>query len=589
MRIAIINKKKCKAPKDCDYVCVRFCPRVRAGDETIVIDTDKKAIVNEKLCIGCGICVKKCPFEAIKIVNLPDELEKEKVHQYSKNSFRIYNLPIPKKERVVGLLGENGIGKTTAFRILSNEIKPNLGNYENPPDEKKIFEFFRGTETQTFLEDLYKNNLKFALKSQYVDLIPKMFKGKVIDLLKKVDERNELKEVAEKLEITNILDRDILQISGGELQRVAIAATLLKNADVVFFDEPSSYLDIKQRLKVAEIIREVSESKKSKYTLVVEHDLIMLDYMTNLIHLIYGEAGAFGIVSLPYPSRNAINYYLSGKIKEENIIFRNEAIKFEIKSPTASVEKFKLSEWPDMEVKLGEFKLKINPGSIYQNEVIGIIGPNGIGKTTFVKVLAGEIKSNLKTNLKVSYKPQYIKVDEDITVKDYLEKNCDEFGKDWFLVQVIKPLGVDKLLKQKVGSLSGGELQSVAISACLGKNADLYLIDEPSAHLDVNKRVEVAKLIRRVIKEKGGAGLIVDHDIMLIDYVSEKLMVFTGKPSLNGDCNGPFEMRKGMNLFLKEMNITMRRDKTTKRPRINKLDSVKDKEQKEAGEYYYYE
>jgi len=118
MRIAILIKDRCK-PKNCAKECIKFCPRVRAGDETIVMGEEGKPIISEELCVGCGICVHKCPFDAIKIIGLAEELKEDLVHQFSKNGFRLFRLPIPKEGSCIGILGPNGIGKTTAIKSMT--------------------------------------------------------------------------------------------------------------------------------------------------------------------------------------------------------------------------------------------------------------------------------------------------------------------------------------------------------------------------------------------------------------------------------------------------------------------------------------
>ncbi|OYT53661.1 MAG: ribosome biogenesis/translation initiation ATPase RLI, partial [Candidatus Altiarchaeales archaeon ex4484_2] len=217
-------------------------------------------------------------------------------------------------------------------------------------------------------------------------------------------------------------------------------------------------------------------------------------------------------------------------------------------------------------------------GVLYRSEVLGILGPNATGKTTFIKMLADVIKPDNREigyNLKVSYKPQYIKPSAE-TVR------CLKL-KTYF----IKKLNLAHLLESRLDELSGGELQRVAVADCLSQDADLYLLDEPSAYLDVEERLRLAKYLRRFSEDNETSVLVVDHDILLIDYLSDKLMVFSGKSGRHGGASESLSLRDGMNLFLKEMDVSFRRDLDSGRPRANKPDSVKDREQKKKGEYYY--
>lgn len=587
MRIAIILKDRCQ-PKKCNQECISYCPPVRTGVDAVAMGPKGKPVIAEELCVGCGICVHKCPLEAIKIIQLPHELEGELVHQYGKNAFRLYRLPVPRKGQVIGLLGPNGIGKTTAVSILAGQIVPNLGDFDCPGDWNKVLEKYSGTEIHDYFVKLANGRLKTAVKPQYVDKLPGVHKGLVSDLLSKVDDGNRMDEVTERLGIHGVLKRDISKISGGELQRVAIGATLLKEADVYFFDEPSSYLDIYQRLEIAKVIQELSERKQ---VVVIEHDLAVMDFLSDLVHIMYGDEGAYGVMAQPRAVRTAINTYLDGYLREENVRFRDSHIKFEKKAPAKEWKAEVLVRFPALTKRFKTFTLKVNEGRIRKGEVVGAVGPNATGKTTFVKMLAGEIEptsGKVETEAIVSYKPQYIKPQFEGSVREMLIATIGkDFEAGYFQSEVSHPLNLKYLLEKDVNTLSGGELQRVSIAECLGRNADIYLIDEPSAYLDSNQRMIASKTIRRVIEKIGKSAVVVDHDVYMIDLISDSLMVFSGEPSAKGVADGPMEMREGMNRFLKDVQITFRRDPDSGRPRINKKDSRLDREQKSKGEYYY--
>ncbi len=585
MHIAVVIHDRCQFKK-CNYECRTYCPPVRMGIDTVVITEKGYPKIIEELCEGCGICVHKCPFEAVKIIGLPEELKEELVHQYGENGFRLYRVPYVQKGKVVGLLGPNGVGKTTSLNILSGNLIPNLGDFQSEPSWEKVIEYFSGTVMADYFSKLRDGEIRTALKPQYVDKIPMVFKGKVRELLRNVSE--DMEDVVSLLGIGNILDREVDKLSGGELQMVAIAATMLKDADVYFFDEPSSYLDIYQRLRIANIIKELSSEK---IVFVVEHDLAILDFIADVVHILYGSEGAYGIVSQIRATRNAINSFLEGYLREENIRFRPWKIEFTEHPPKKTVELPTLIKWPYIEKRFENFTLEVEPGEIKIGQVVGVVGPNAMGKTTFVKILAGVLEADrgkIEDEVKVSYKPQYIKPDYDGTVEELLMFTMKErMTNSFFLSEIIHPLGIKHLYSKDVTSLSGGEMQRLAIALALGREADLYLLDEPSAYLDSNQRMIAAKVIRRVMENTGKSALVVDHDVYFIDIISDDVMVFSGEPGRHGKGRGPYPMREGMNLFLKDVGITFRRDGDTRRPRINKPGSYNDREQKERGEYYY--
>jgi ATP-binding cassette subfamily E protein 1 len=568
--------------------CYKYCPKVRTGDETIVIGEDGKPIISEELCPGCGICINKCPFEAIRIVGLPEELTEDLVHQFGRNGFRLFRLPTPREGKVIGLLGPNGIGKTTIINILSGNLVPNLGDYEREPRWESVLVHFAGREVANHLKKVADGTIKTSLKPQYVDKIPTLFPHRVDELLKKSNETGEMEAVIDSMDLSGCLERKTTELSGGELQRLTMAATMLKEADIYFFDEPSSYLDIHQRLTVAKSIRELSLTKQ---VVVIEHDLAVLDFLGDEVYLMYGSEGAYGIIAHPRAVRTAINTYLSGYLREENIRFRDTEIRFETHAPRAGWETGTLIEFGDLEKNLNGFSLMTGAGKVHAGEVVGVVGRNSTGKTTFVKMLAGIInptKGTLETNIKVSYKPQYLKPEFEGTVRElYFSTVGKGFESGFFQSEIFTPLNLKPLMDSLITSLSGGELQRTAIALSLMTEADMYLIDEPSAYLDSSQRMVAARTIRRVMEKSGKSALIVDHDVYFIDLVSDSLMVFGGEPSVHGTSKGPFWLREGMNMFLQNLGITFRRDPDTKRPRINKLDSVLDREQKAKGEYYY--
>lgn len=581
-RIAIVKKDRCN-PVGCGgYLCAKVCPVNMEGQDCIVPGPppEKKPVIDEHLCTGCGICPNRCPFDAIDIINLPEKLE-HPIHRYGRNGFHLYSLPTPVFGKVVGVLGRNGIGKSTAIKILSGLLKPNLGQDEEGSWDA-IVDFFKGKEAQRYFEALRDKKIKVAYKPQHVELIAETTKGKVSELLKKVDERGQLDEVVELLDLKEVLGREISQVSGGELQRIAIAATVLRKANLYVFDEPTSYLDIKQRIRVSKFIKSLANEDTA--VLVVEHDLIILDYMTDMLHIMYGKEGSYGVVSFPKTTRAAMNTYLEGFLKEENMRFRNHSIKFLSRPPKKFQQRPPITSWEGVKKKLGDFQLDASDGKLVQGEVVGVLGENGTGKTTFVKVLADAIKPDsgkVVGDVRVAYKPQYLEGKSDELVMNVLATAQRKFD-----TLLIRPLNLQPLMMKPINTLSGGELQRVAIAKCLSEDADVFLLDEPSAYLDIEQRLAFSKVIRDVVEVRDVNVLIVDHDLLFIDYLSDKMLVFEGTPARKGSAKGPFKLSDGMNHFLNEVDVTMRRDKETNRPRINKPGSQLDQEQRASGNLY---
>jgi len=473
-------------------------------EETIVVDEDtNKPIISEVLCSGCGICVHKCPFEAITIVNLPQELETP-IHQFGPNTFRLYRLPIPRESQVLGLLGANGVGKTTAIRILSGEITPNLGEYQSE-EEHDLSTYFRGSELQTYFERMQSGNLKVIMKPQQITRIPTVIKGTVAVVVEKMDERAVSEELIKALDMEAALPKKTQSLSGGELQRLALIVAMSREADVYYFDEPSSYLDINQRLNVSKAIRKLSEEKS---VIVVEHDLALLDYLSDYVHVLYGQPGVYGICSVPYGVRVGINSYLRGYLKEENVRFRREEIVFDTAGKIWKGKEILLG-YPALSKKFKEFTFQGQAGEIHTGEVIGIIGPNAIGKSTFVKILAGvlEAEDEFVTTLKISYKPQYIESEYEGTVQEVLFQVNKGLLTSLQMTEIVKPLNLEQLMEIEdrwVGTAS--EL----LGALEGRAEELHI--NPHAKGWPGNASALSKRLKVVETDLAHAGILVTRD-----------------------------------------------------------------------------
>ncbi|EGX53321.1 hypothetical protein AOL_s00006g187 [Orbilia oligospora ATCC 24927] len=605
-RIAIVSSDKCK-PKKCRQECRKSCPVVRTGKLCIEVTPESKiAFISERLCIGCGICPKKCPFGAIHIINLPTNLETQVTHRYSANSFKLHRLPTPRPGQVLGLVGTNGIGKSTALKILAGKLDPNLGRYDNPPTWEEILKYFRGSELQNYFLRLLEEHLKAIIKPQYVDQLPKaMVREKarnpkldttVGGLLKSKNDRDVLDHALDILELKQVVDREVNLLSGGELQRFAIGMAVVQKADVYMFDEPSSFLDIKQRLKAANTIREIVKENDQGYVIVVEHDLSVLDYLSDFICVLYGKPAVYGVVTLPASVREGINIFLDGNIPTENLRFREESLQFRIAEATDefAVDRSRAFKYPAMKKTQGDFSISIDAGEFTDSEIIVMMGENGTGKTTFCKLLAGldqpDAESSKVPQMAISLKPQTITGKFPGTVRQlFFKKIKAAFLNPQFQTDVYKPLKIDDFIDQEVQNLSGGELQRVAIVLSLGKPADIYVIDEPSAYLDSEQRIIAAKVIKRFIMHAKKTAFIVEHDFIMATYLADRVIVFEGQPSIKAKATKPQSLLTGCNQFLKSLDVTFRRDPVSYRPRINKLHSQLDQEQKLSGNYFFLE
>ena len=590
-RVAVLDQDLCQ-PQKCGLECIKYCPVNKSGAECVTIhEESKKAQIDEDICNGCGICVKVCPFDAITIVNLASELATDKIHQYGTNSFRLYKLPTPRKGEVVGLLGRNGMGKSTVVNILSGKLKPNLGRYENPPEWDEIFKHYSGTELKQHFQKIEQNQIRASIKPQQIHHLAEAFDGTGNELLDKYDERGVSRELVRELGLQNSMEQSLKELSGGELQRIAVAAAASKDTEFYFFDEPSSYNDVFQRTGVARVIQGLAKIGKS--VMVVEHDLTLLDFLSDYIEVLYGEPAAYGIVSNILSTKIGINVFLDGYLPNENVRFREKKFSMDVSSSSTDFfqEDTEIVNYPKLEKKFDSFSVSIEPGRVRKGEVLGIMGANALGKTTMMKMIAGVQKPDVGSvdkKIKIAYKPQYLQNDIDVEVIALLEKaNGGPIEGSQEEEQILDPLKIKKLYNKSVKNLSGGELQKIAVASCLIQKVDLYALDEPSAFLDVEDRIAVAKFLQKFVRSFGKSAIIIDHDLQLMDLVSDSMVIFEGTSSVEGIATSPMPKTDAMNRFLESLDISFRKDEKTSRHRVNKEASRLDKEQKSSGNYYF--
>lgn len=592
-RVGVLDQDLCQ-PQKCGLECIKYCPVNKSGSECVTINEEsKKAQIDEEICNGCGICVKVCPFDAITIVNLASELATDKIHQYGPNSFRLFRLPTPRKGEVVGLLGRNGMGKSTVVNILSGKLKPNLGKYENPPEWDEIFKHYSGTELKQHFQKIEQNQIRASIKPQQIQHLAEAFDGTGNELLDKYDERGVTRELVRELGLQNSMEQSLKELSGGELQRIAVAAAASKDTEFYFFDEPSSYNDVFQRIGVARVIQSLAKIGKS--VMVVEHDLTLLDFLSDYIEVLYGEPTAYGIVSNILSTKIGINVFLDGYLPNENVRFRDKKFSMDVSSSSTETDIFQegseVVKYPRLEKNFDSFSVIIEPGRVRKGEVLGIMGANALGKTTMMKMIAGVQKpdvGSIDKKIKIAYKPQYLQNDIDVEVIALLEKaSGDPIEGSQEEEQILDPLKIRKLYNKSVKNLSGGELQKIAVASCLIQKVDLYALDEPSAFLDVEDRIAVAKFLQKFVRSFGKSAIIIDHDLQLMDLVSDSMIIFEGESGKAGIATSPMPKPEAMNRFLKSLDMSFRRDEKSLRPRVNKMESRLDKDQKTSGNFYY--
>jgi len=710
-RIVVIDHDKIKPNSDTFKYFKRHAGG--CGNTGCIRIAGKKVIVSE---YACPVCVNRCkqaPGDAVSVVKLPTNLSTNTTHRYGPNTFKLHGLPVPRPGHVLGLLGTNGTGKSTGIKILAGRLKPNLGIYSgstegsgSPPDWSDIVTYYRGSDLQNYFKGVVNDQLKIAMKPQLEARFTRALRGKTVRHHIKIrDERNMMDRYAKDLDLVHLMDRNVEDLSGGELQRFAIACTLCRKADVYMFDEISSFLDVKQRLRCTELIRSLVHDQETsvtewptkknggtndehasskKYVIVVEHDLAILDYMSDFIQCMYGTPGAYGVVTARSRVRNGINQFLAGYIPVDNMRFRDHELTFKVTSMDFVPEDEDIAtdadddekkkdgkdekkdggvlRYPNMthtlvrkneegEVK-SSFTLHVKAGTFRDGECIVLLGENGTGKTTFMELLAGRTKEqrgkesaigsydadnydkngkssegpkkgkggkgkkNKNANpggaldkvdptgeppkpslaaLGVSYKiqagmnPKWRKFQG--TVQDLLEREINRSLSDrLFRLLVIKALNVEEIMDLPVKSLSGGEMQRLSITICLGTPALVYLIDEPSAALDCEQRIIAAKVMKRwVVNHLGRTIFLVEHDFVMAAAMADRVIVYEGIPGVEATACAPSSLADGFNRFLKHLDVTFRKDPINFRPRINKKNGRIDQIQKKSGEYYMFD
>lgn len=479
----------------------------------------------------------------------------------------------------IALIGRNGAGKSTLMKLLNQQIKADSGELwfksgltvamlaqELPPaNDQTVTEFVTSgmADVQALLEEYDRVSLAEPTSANLQKLDDLLHKIEAVDgwsLPQRVE------QVLSRLQLPG--DKQMSELSGGWRRRVALAQALVVEPDVLLLDEPTNHLDI---TTIQWLEQQILDYRGT--TILITHDRSFLQNLANVIV----ELDRGKLVSWEGTYQGFLNYREQALVEEErhNALFdkrlaqeevwirqgvkarrtRNEgrvrALK-EMRQERAerrerqgnanfSVEGRgnsgkRVSHLENVSFSHSEESLIKNlTFTLLRGDKVGLIGPNGVGKSTFLKVLLGELQPDsgnveLGTNLDIAYFDQFREqLDPEKTLIDSVAEGREQITINGRERHIISYLG-DFLFppartRVKVKSLSGGERNRLMLAILFSKPANLLIMDEPTNDLDM----ETLELLEEILTEFEGTLLLVSHDRAFLDNVVTSTLVFEGE------------------------------------------------------------
>lgn len=397
-----------------------------------------------------------------------------------------------KEGEVILITGDSGCGKSTFIKCI-NGLIPEVTEGER---KGQLIVFGR--------EDLKIDELNYKIGSVFQNPRSQFFTtNTTAELVFPMENygyslekmQDTLQNITEEFHISNLLDRDVFELSSGERQMLALAAAKVLNPKLILFDEPSANLDYCNSMKLREVIKKLKE--KGVAVLVADHRFFYLNNLLDRIFLI---------------DKGHLKIFEDEKVFKQSRYHTRSFELFNLDIPFRTLQKqdlvFELNSIGYQNI-LKDISLRF-----HKNEVVAILGNNGVGKTTLVRLISGLIKPTMGKVGKSD--ALYIMQDADFQLFGTSVQNELKLStKDETLIErALKRMDLYELKDRHPSSLSGGQKQRLQIAIAMVSSNSLVLFDEPTSGLDLNSMKRVAREILDLKKEKAIA--VISHDYEFI-------------------------------------------------------------------------